>query len=139
MRLLSNSLFEKCSNTKFFLVRIFLVGLNTERSNSVRMWENTDQKKLRIWTQFSHAVRVLLCSSVYHRGNPSVREFRYQDTTLTFTRLIPENVCVQDVRLNLPYKIIELSEIFCVKINLEKGHLSHSFDITRADVRKILS
>ena len=103
------------------------------------MWENMDQKKLRIWTQFSHAVRVLLCSSVYHRGNPSVREFRYQDTTLTFTRLIPENVCVQDVRLNLAYKIIELSEIFCVKINLEKGHLSHSFDITRADVRKILS
>ena len=36
---------EKCPNTEFFLVRIFLY--------SVRMQENTDQKKLRIWTLFT--------------------------------------------------------------------------------------
>ena len=35
---------EKCTNTEFFLVRI--------SPYSVRMWENTDQKKLRIWTLF---------------------------------------------------------------------------------------
>ena len=30
----------------------------------------------------------------YHEGNPSFREFEYQDTTPRFTRLIPLNVCV---------------------------------------------
>ena len=39
------SLREKYSNTEFFLVRIFLY--------SVRIQENTDQKKLRIWTIFT--------------------------------------------------------------------------------------
>ena len=36
---------EKCPNTQFFLVRIFLY--------SVRIQENTDQKKLRIWALFT--------------------------------------------------------------------------------------
>ena len=40
----SEALREKCSNTEFFLVRIF--------PYSVRIWENTDQKKLRIGTLF---------------------------------------------------------------------------------------
>ena len=35
----------KVSNTEFFLVRIF--------PYSVRIWENTDQKKLYIWTLFT--------------------------------------------------------------------------------------
>ena len=39
------ALSEKCPNTEFFPVRIF--------PHSVRMWENTDQKKLRIWTLFT--------------------------------------------------------------------------------------
>ena len=34
--------YVKCPNTEFFLVRIFLY--------SVRIQENKDQKKLRIWT-----------------------------------------------------------------------------------------
>ena len=38
------SLREKCPNTEFVLVRIFLY--------SVRIQENTDQKKIRIWTLF---------------------------------------------------------------------------------------
>ena len=33
---------EKCPDTEFFLVHIFL--------HSVRIQENTDPKKLRIWT-----------------------------------------------------------------------------------------
>ena len=33
---------EKCPNTEFFLVRIFV--------HSVRIQENADQKKLRLWT-----------------------------------------------------------------------------------------
>ena len=36
---------EKCQNTEFFLVRIFLY--------LVQMQENVDQKKLRIWTLFT--------------------------------------------------------------------------------------
>ena len=36
---------EKCPNTEFFLVRIFLY--------SIGMQESTDQKKLRIWTLFT--------------------------------------------------------------------------------------
>ena len=37
---------EKCPNTEFFQVRIFL--------HSVRIQENTEQKNLRIWTLFTH-------------------------------------------------------------------------------------
>ena len=40
--------------------------------------------------------KLLLCTSVYHISNPSVREFGDQDTIPRFTRLIPGNVCVQD-------------------------------------------
>ena len=39
---LTKSLREKCRNTEYFLVRIFLY--------SVQIQENTDQKILRIWT-----------------------------------------------------------------------------------------
>ena len=42
MRSVSLTLREKCPNTEFFPVRIFLY--------SVRIQENTDQKKLRIRT-----------------------------------------------------------------------------------------
>ena len=38
----AGSVREKCPNTEFFLVRISMY--------SVWMWENTDQKKLHIWT-----------------------------------------------------------------------------------------
>ena len=44
------SLREKCPNTEFFLVRIF--------PYSVRKRENTNQKKLRIWTLFTQWVLV---------------------------------------------------------------------------------
>ena len=40
-----STLREKCPHTEFFLVHIF--------PYSVRMWENTDQKKLHIWTVFT--------------------------------------------------------------------------------------
>ena len=40
---------EKCTNTEFFLVRIFLY--------LVRLQENTDQKKLRIRTLFTQCKR----------------------------------------------------------------------------------
>ena len=39
---------EKCPDTEFFLVRIFL--------HSVRIQENTDTKKLRIWTLFTQCL-----------------------------------------------------------------------------------
>ena len=46
---------EKCPNTEFFLVRIFPHAdwIRRDTSYSVRMRENTDQKKLRIWTHFT--------------------------------------------------------------------------------------
>ena len=40
-----NALGEKCPNKEFFLVSIFLY--------SIRIQENTDKKKLRIWTRFT--------------------------------------------------------------------------------------
>ena len=43
---------EKCPNSEFFLVRIF--------SDSVRIRENADQRKLRIWTLFTQ------CKSLIH-------------------------------------------------------------------------
>ena len=42
------SLCEKFPNMEFFLVHIF--------PHSVRMQENTDQKKLRIWKHFTQCV-----------------------------------------------------------------------------------
>ena len=128
---------------------------------------------------------VLLCISVYHKGNPSVsRESEYQETTPRFTRLIPGNDCVQgeDIwvkptfvmmegncesnplpilkkhkrvipkcqhlllakkhsektwQLNLAYKTMELQKSFWKKTNFETEHLRQSFDITRADIRKV--
>ena len=49
-------LLEKCPNTEFFPVRIFPHSDRIRRDNcpySARMWENTDQKELRIWTLFT--------------------------------------------------------------------------------------
>ena len=49
---LYNSLREKCPNTEFSLVRIFLHSNLILRFSpySVQMQENTDQKKLHVWT-----------------------------------------------------------------------------------------
>ena len=47
-----SALREKCSDTEFFLGRIF--------PYSVRMWENTDQKKLCIWKLFTQCFYFLL-------------------------------------------------------------------------------
>ena len=60
---LGSLLCEKCPNTEFFLVRIFL-HLNWIRNgdllrkspHSVRIRENTDHKKLRIWTLFKECL-----------------------------------------------------------------------------------
>ena len=55
------SLREKCPNTEFFLVRIFPHSDRIWRDTSifpysVRMRENTDQKKLRNWTLFTQCM-----------------------------------------------------------------------------------
>ena len=42
---------EKCLNTEFFLVR--------KSPFSVRIQENMDQKKLRIWTLFSQRLIII--------------------------------------------------------------------------------
>ena len=50
------SLRENCPNTEFFLVCIFPNSDLSISPYSVRMGENKDQKKLRIWTIFTQAV-----------------------------------------------------------------------------------
>ena len=53
-KLNSAPLCQKCANLEFFLVRIFL--------HSIQIQENKDQKKLCIWTLFTH---IYLISAVY--------------------------------------------------------------------------
>ena len=48
VKIMNISLCEKWPNTEVFLVRNF--------PYSVQIWENTDQKKLRIWTLFTWCV-----------------------------------------------------------------------------------
>ena len=50
-------LLEKCPYTEFFLVRIFLYSLLCKSPYSVWVQDNTDQKKLRIWTFFKQCHR----------------------------------------------------------------------------------
>ena len=45
MNFVNYALREKCPNTEFFLVRIFLY--------TVQIQENTDQEKLHIWRLFT--------------------------------------------------------------------------------------
>ena len=56
---------EKCPNTEFFLIRIFphLTEYGEIRNispYSAQMWENTDHKKIRIWTLFTQWEMILL-------------------------------------------------------------------------------
>ena len=55
--------YERCPNTKFFLVRIFRHSDLTFSPSifpySVRMQENVEQKKLRIWTLFTQRLPVV--------------------------------------------------------------------------------
>ena len=58
---------KKCPNTKFFLVRIFLYSdwirrLRSKSPYPVRIQENTDQKKLRIWTLFTQCSLFLIAN-----------------------------------------------------------------------------
>ena len=49
--ILKRALREKCPNTEFFCSVFSRIW--SEYGYSVRKWENTDQKKLRIWTIFT--------------------------------------------------------------------------------------
>ena len=73
-------LHEKCPNTKFFLVRIS-PHLDWIRRDTYSVWmqENTDQKKLRIWTLFTQCyiihrriltIKINLLYIVRHGGFP---------------------------------------------------------------------
>ena len=71
------TLCEKCLNMEFFLVRIF--------PYSVQMRENTDQKKLRLWTLFTQCS----CFAILH---VSFRSVILQKTNITY--LIWVNITV---------------------------------------------
>ena len=75
---------EKCPNTEFFLVRIFLY--------SVRILENTEQKKLGIWALSTQCGRLVvglikrsyiyqICFSIYSLFQKHL-QFRRQQRTL---------------------------------------------------------
>ena len=71
---------EKCPNTEFFLVRIFphSDGIRTGISPySVRIRENTDRKKLGIWTLFKQW---------YVANNWTHSNFQHTDKFLIYTR-----------------------------------------------------
>ena len=59
-----DSLRQKCPKTEFFLVRSFphsdWIRRDTSHPDSDRMRENTDQKKLCIWTLFTLWLRISL-------------------------------------------------------------------------------
>ena len=59
----TRSLREKCPNTEFFLIHIFLY--------SVRMQENTDQKKLCIWTLFTQRIQLGTFEKSHIKSAPS--------------------------------------------------------------------
>ena len=73
--LVTTSLREKCPNTDFFLVCIFLHSnwirrftLFTSKSlYSVRIQENTDQNKLRLWTLFTQCFQYFSNSCNYYQ------------------------------------------------------------------------
>ena len=62
--MLINALCEKYPNTEFSGQYFPAFGLNSISPYSVRMRENTDQKKLRIWTLFTQWR--LLCVDKIH-------------------------------------------------------------------------
>ena len=60
---------EKCPNRVFFCSVFSHIGteygeLIRKSPYSVRIWENTDKKKLRIWTLFSECTVCFLSSSL---------------------------------------------------------------------------
>ena len=76
----SNSLREKCPNTEFFLVRILLY--------LEKIQENTDQKKLRIWTLFTKwflkKFQTLNCFEKIFYVNPFTRRKKVKKYSLSF-------------------------------------------------------
>ena len=70
---------ENCPKTEFFLVRIFLY--------SVRIQENTDQKKLRIWTVSMHCQFSKIIDQ-RRTHNP----FEYLSGTVLLKQIIAETV-----------------------------------------------
>ena len=71
---------ERCSNTEFFLVRIFLY--------SVQIRENTDQKKLRIWTLFYAVYLCCLDPEVCSNGFTIQMTLKlYRDSVFNKSRL----------------------------------------------------
>ena len=85
------SLCKKCPNTEFFLVRIFpyfgrIWDLLRKYPYSARIWENTDQKKLHIWTLFTE------CLVSFHSNIQSTRRVNIHDNTETqiFTEMTKE-------------------------------------------------
>ena len=81
-KLLRNALREKCPNTEFFLVRIFPHSDQIRRDTySVRMWENMDQKKVRISILFTQ----WMWGDIYSNLHTQVRLTKNWDITIVKT------------------------------------------------------
>ena len=90
--LLWHSLHEKCPNTELFLVRIFPHSDWILRISpySVQMLENTDQKKLCIWTLFTQWLCFLRRKLVLHQA----------EYTELFISILEDPIIVEILLLN---------------------------------------
>ena len=72
---------EKCPNTEVFLVRIFPHSDWILRISpySVRLWENTDQKNLRIWALFTQCRFGLFGLYVEIKGRTCLLSFAFSE------------------------------------------------------------
>ena len=77
---LTLALCEMCPNTEFFLMRIFPDSDWIRRNTSylsvfIRMRENTDQKRLRIWTLFTQCSAFTVPFSILQTVHPFQTNF----------------------------------------------------------------
>ena len=92
---------ENCANTKFFLVRIFLY--------SVLIQENTDQKKLRIWTLFTQWQARRNEKTIWGRARSSSKDVDQENA------LIKEYLLIEEVgNLNSQHQQTSVKELFGV-------------------------
>ena len=86
------SLYEMCRNTEFFWFVFSRIWTEYKKIRSispysVRMWENTNQKKLRIRTLFTQCISFqisIFLKVVFHKLNWSILEYLDQYISLRF-------------------------------------------------------
>ena len=116
---LSMALCEKCSNTEFFLVRIFLY--------SDWIWENTDQEELYIWTLFTK------CETLPPQSQPKSTVFSKNTEYFIYFDLSVKNVQIRSSlsRFNINFLTAQCwySVRLICKLLQEKGWSSRMINV----------